>query len=257
MAGSSVRRRSFNPLAYHFDQYRFTGTVTEAGQVTPSLRRIRIRSEEWAEREYIPGQHVRVEILDPLSLHGIVRPAETLRTYTVRDLDPDRGEFELWVHLFDGEGIGLHWARTVTVGDQVRLWGPQGEPGLRRAAAFHLFVGEESGACAFPPLLAALGSDAHTIGVLESDSAGDDVPVSGLDRVVRVHRHGVSAAVSRFLPAAVAELDLPEGPGFAYVAGEARTGQAVRAHLVGERGWSRGAVRVKAFWAPGKRGLHH
>ncbi|GAB3706848.1 siderophore-interacting protein [Nocardiopsis oceani] len=181
-----------------------------------------------------------------------MRPAETLRTYTVRDLEPDRGEFELWVHLFEGEGIGLHWARTVAVGDQVRLWGPQGEPGLRREAAFHLFVGEETGACAFPPLLAALGPDAHTIGVLESDSAGDDVPVSGLDRVVRVHRHGASAAASRFLPAAVAELDLPEGPGFAYVAGEARTGQAVRAHLVGERGWPRDTVRVKAFWASGK-----
>ncbi|MGH3241328.1 MAG: hypothetical protein ACRDNL_13190 [Spirillospora sp.] len=31
--------------------------------------------------------------------------------------------------------------------------------------------------------------------------------------------------------------------------------QAVRAHLVGERGWPRGSVLVKPFWTPGKRGM--
>ncbi|WP_245668028.1 SIP domain-containing protein [Actinomadura macra] len=37
--------------------------------------------------------------------------------------------------------------------------------------------------------------------------------------------------------------------------GEARTVQAVRAHLVGDRGWPRRSVLVKPFWTPGKRGL--
>lgn len=54
---------------------------------------------------------------------------------------------------------------------------------------------------------------------------------------------------------ALRQLDLPAHPGTAYVAGEARACQAVRAHLVRERGWPRAAVRVKAFWAPGQRGL--
>ncbi|MEO3828389.1 SIP domain-containing protein [Actinomadura sp. B10D3] len=38
-------------------------------------------------------------------------------------------------------------------------------------------------------------------------------------------------------------------------AGEARTVQAVRAHLVRERGWPRRSVLVKPFWTPGKRGM--
>ncbi|GAA1115152.1 siderophore-interacting protein [Nocardiopsis metallicus] len=259
-ADQAVRRRSANPLVNHFGQYRSEGVVTEVGEVTPTLRRIRIRSEELIEREYTPGQHVRVEIRDPLSLYGIVRPGETLRTYTIRELSRERGEFELWAHLYEGEGIGLEWARSVRSGDPVRLWGPQGEPELEpevERAPYHLFVGEETGACAFEPLLTELGPNTRTFGVLESDTPEDEVPVSGLGQVVRVHRNGESAASSPLLPAAVAAMELPDEPGFALVAGEARTGQAVRAHLVNERGWPREAVRVKAFWTPGRKGLHH
>jgi NADPH-dependent ferric siderophore reductase len=54
---------------------------------------------------------------------------------------------------------------------------------------------------------------------------------------------------------AVRALDLPAEPGVAYVAGEARTIQAVRAHLVRDRGWSRRDVVTKPFWTPGKTGL--
>jgi NADPH-dependent ferric siderophore reductase len=57
------------------------------------------------------------------------------------------------------------------------------------------------------------------------------------------------------LLAAVEALALPEGAGVAYVAGEAREVQAVRRHLVHDRGWSRRSVLTKPFWAPGKKGL--
>lgn len=257
MVGEGVRRKSVNPLVNHFGRHRSEGVVIEVGRVAASLRRIRIRSKEFTERAYDPGQHVRVELMDPLSLHGVLLPGETLRTYTIRDHAPERAEFELWAHLYDGDGIGLTWARTVEVGAPVRLWGPQGRSDLCPEAPYHLFVGEETGACAFAPLLSALGPHARTFGVLESEGPDDDVPVQGLGKVVRVHRAGASAADSDLLAATVADLDLPAEPGHAYVAGEARSGQRVRAHLVGERGWPREAVRVKAFWTPGKKGLHH
>jgi NADPH-dependent ferric siderophore reductase len=41
----------------------------------------------------------------------------------------------------------------------------------------------------------------------------------------------------------------------AYVAGVARTIQAVRNAFVHERRWPRKAIRTKPFWTPGKRGL--
>jgi hypothetical protein len=69
------------------------------------------------------------------------------------------------------------------------------------------------------------------------------------------YRGDRTAAGSATLVSAVRELPLPAEPGIAYVAGEARTCQAVRAHLIRERGWPRRSVIVKPFWAPGRRGM--
>ncbi|TDC16841.1 SIP domain-containing protein [Actinomadura bangladeshensis] len=68
-------------------------------------------------------------------------------------------------------------------------------------------------------------------------------------------RWDASAADSAALVEAVRGLDLPAEPGIAYVAGEARTVQAVRARLVRERGRPRRSVLVKPFWTPGERGM--
>ena len=54
---------------------------------------------------------------------------------------------------------------------------------------------------------------------------------------------------------AVTCLELPGEPGAAYFAGEAATCVALRRHFIAERGWPRHAVRVKPFWALGRKGL--
>ncbi|MFI0373535.1 siderophore-interacting protein [Actinomadura sp. 1N219] len=92
-------------------------------------------------------------------------------------------------------------------------------------------------------------------GVIEIARPEDRLPLPRGDELTWRHRGDASAAGSETLVDAVRGLELPAEPGVAYVAGEARTVQAVRAHLVGDRGWPRGSVLVKAFWTPGKRGM--
>jgi NADPH-dependent ferric siderophore reductase len=48
---------------------------------------------------------------------------------------------------------------------------------------------------------------------------------------------------------------LPDEPGIAYLAGEARTIQLVRKHLVKDRNWAKRDVVTKPFWTPGRRGM--
>jgi NADPH-dependent ferric siderophore reductase len=223
--------------------------------VAASTRRIRLVADEPITFPYAPGQHVRIQINDPLSVYGILRPAETLRTYTIWRFEPEERALELRAHLYDGDGIGLRWARGARPGDRVTFWWPQGDF-FTRDAPFHVFAGEETAAAAFGPMLRGLDAGARVHGVLESDSAEHDLPMPGPHRLHRVHRAGAPAASSRILLAAVADLDLPGTDGAAYIAGEARTCQMVRDHLVRERGWQRTAVKVKPFWTPGKRGLH-
>lgn len=246
-----------NPLARILAEHYARGTVVDVGPVTATMMRVRIRSAGVAGWDHVPGRHVRVQINDPLSLYGILRPVETLRTYTIWDVSRADHEFELRAHLYEGEGIGLEWFRQLRMGDTVTYWGPQGDFALR-TADFHLFVGEETGACGFGPLLRELPAEARVHGVVESAGSDQDPPLPGPHRLHRVHRAERSAASSETLLRAVQELDLPppEG-GVAYLAGEARSCQAVRTHLVRERGWDRRAITVKPFWTPGKRGLHH
>ncbi|WP_394821701.1 siderophore-interacting protein [Pendulispora albinea] len=248
-------RRTSNPLAMAFAKYKVEATVTEAEQVTPSMRSIRLVADEAIPFHYVPGQHVRVQINDPLSVYGILRPGQTLRTYTIWDFAPEERALELRVHIHGGEGIGLKWAKEVRRGDPVTLWWPQGDFFLREAP-YHLFIGEEAASAAFGPMIRALGDSARVVALLESDSVLHDVPIPGLHALRRVHRHGASAVSSQTLLAALAELDLPDGPGAAYVAGEAKTCQMVRDYLMRERQWARAGIKVKPFWSPGKYGLH-
>lgn len=247
-------RTSRNPLAAVFGKYAMEATVSVAEQVTPAMRRIRLHTDQPVTFPYNPGQHIRIQLKDPLSVTGILHPAETLRTYTIWDLDTARRAIELRIHLYAGDGIGLEWARAARPGDRVTFWWPQSDF-FTREVDFHVFVGDETASAAFGPMIRALDASAEVYGVLESETPEHDLPLPG-PPVRRVHRHGAPAASSRVLLAAVAELDLPGNTGAAYVAGEARTCQMVRDYLVRERNWPRTAIKVKPFWTPGKRGLH-
>ncbi|ACZ88308.1 siderophore-interacting protein [Streptosporangium roseum] len=248
-------RTTRNPLAGVFGKYAVPATITHVEPVTPTMRRIRLETDQPIAFPYTPGQHIRIQLKDPLSMSGILRPSETLRTYTIWDLSPERRTLELRVHLYGGDGIGLRWAHEARPGEAVTFWWPQGDF-FTREAAYHVFIGEETAGAAFGPMIRALGASAEVYGILESEASEHDLPMPGTRPLRRVHRHGAPAASSRVLLAAVAELDLPGNAGAAYVAGEARTCQLVRDFLVRERNWPRTSITVKPFWTPGKRGLH-
>jgi NADPH-dependent ferric siderophore reductase len=93
---------------------------------------------------------------------------------------------------------------------------------------YHVFTGEETAAVAFGAMLRALPPAVPAYGIIEADEPEDRLPLA-------VNCNGST--------------------GKAYLAGEARTIQLLRRHLVTERGWPRQAVRTKPFWTPGRRGL--
>jgi len=228
-----------------------------------------IRVGEVPGLSWEPGQHVRVHVNDLRAPQTWLRPLDLLRTYSIWDYDP-AGTLELRV-LDHGDGPGARWARGLRAGDEIVFGRPEGGFTLRRPAPYHLFVGEETASVPFGPMLRALhgegdgerstpGAEAaaerdgeHSYAVLEVATEQDRLPLRG--EVSWIFRGTASAAASATLVESVRSLDLPDEPGIAYVAGEARTVQAVRAHLVRDRGWPRRSVIVKPFWTPGKRGM--
>ncbi|MEU6554015.1 siderophore-interacting protein [Streptomyces sp. NPDC046915] len=219
------------------DLLMLRGTVTATEPIAARMRRLRIEGDALAGLEVRPGQQVRV----------LVGGGLTRRTYSVWRYEP-AGAVELCVLDHPGAGPGARWGRTAELGDQVRLGRPEGSFVLRRDAAHHVFVGEETACVAFGAMLAALPQDARVSGCVETSTAADRLPLAHADRLDWQKRGGTS------LPEAVRRL-APGPGGVAYVAGEARTVQAVRQVLVREAGWDRRAVLTKPFWAPGRRGL--
>ncbi|GLW63414.1 hypothetical protein Arub01_16580 [Actinomadura rubrobrunea] len=231
------------------------GRVVDVRQAARRMRLVRVTDVPGLD--WTPGQHVRVNVSDPFTARAWLRGmADVLRSYSVWNYDAATGVLELCVMDHDGDGPGARWARTVRPGQEVAFTKPQGRFTVRDDAPYHLFAGEETASVAFGAMLRALPAGADVHGVVEVAGPEDRLRLPLGEKLTWRYRGDAPAASSSSLVAAVRALRLPDGPpGVAYVAGEARTVHAVRAHLVRERGWPRRSVLVKPFWTPGKRGM--
>ncbi|MFI7028247.1 siderophore-interacting protein [Microbispora rosea] len=221
------------------------GTVSEIEQIAERMRRIRITGPDLRDLTWMPGMHTRLRVGDPRSPRSWLRGLR--RTYSIWDYSP-AGRLDLCVLDHPSAGPGAQWARRVRVGDPAALTSPEGRLVLREDARYHLFVGDETATAAFGAMLRALPSSAIVHGAISVGDPGDRLPLDHADRLTWRCRPADLADVTR-------SLELPHTPGVAYLAGEARACQAVRLHLVRERGWPRGSVVVKPFWTPGRRGM--
>jgi NADPH-dependent ferric siderophore reductase len=229
--------------------FSVTGAVTQIDSIGRRMLRIRIEGEDIPRLSWLPGQHVRVHVADIREPRSWLRPRDILRSYSVWQ---HGSGIELCVLDHDGDGPGAQWARQLRAGHRVTFSGPEGSFVLREGS-YHVFAGEETAAVAFGAMLRAVPPAVPVYGILEVDEPEDRLPLGR--ELTWQYRNGQPAAASQTLLEAFTQLQLPSEPGIAYLAGEARTIQLLRRHLVTERGWPRQAVRTKPFWTPGKRGL--
>lgn len=239
------------------DALFLSATVSETEQLTPNMRRVRFAGPRLQGLNWTPGQHVRLQVAGLIDSVLRLRAHDALRTYSIYDVDPTDGTLDIVMldHGYDrdAETPARRWAATVSFGDQVNLTRPQGNFVIRQDAPYHLFAGEETASVAFAAMLRALPSDAVVHGVLEAGDAADHLPLAR--SLTLVERGAASAANSAVLADALRALELPDEPGTAYLAGEARTIQTLRKILINERGWDRRQIRTKPFWTPGRTGM--
>ncbi|MEQ3550303.1 siderophore-interacting protein [Pseudonocardia nematodicida] len=244
--------------------------VTGVEPLTPRMRRITLESDDLVGVvEVAPDQQVKLFFARDGGIPEIPPPPEDgsgvagwyarylavpedrrpwMRSYTVRALAAAAGRMtvDFVVHPDSGHGgPASRWAARAGIGDVVGVLGPA-IAGYRMPSdePVRLLVGDETALPAIGAILETLPAGMCAVAVVEVSGPAEEqtlASAAGVD-VHWVHR-GTGVLLE-----AVREVRLPDGPVFAWVAGEASAVRAVRRHLVDERGIDRGAVAFTGYW---------
>jgi NADPH-dependent ferric siderophore reductase len=227
--------------------------VAGAGPLTPAMRRIELTAPGLDGLRYAPGQDLMLRV--PQAGDRVVN-----RRYTIRSFDPTAAAVTIDVSLH-GAGPGTDWIRAARVGDRIDAIGPRGKITVRPDAAWHLFVGDETGLPGTMAMLEALPTASTARGLLEIDTPADEqglgsgeAPRLGIRWLHRLG-HSVPGDPSLLLEA-LADLELSAGIGHAYVAAEAGVVRRIRRVLT-KRGLREDQISAKAYWRRGLPNAEH
>jgi NADPH-dependent ferric siderophore reductase len=239
-------------------------TVTSVHDVTPTVRRIVLSGTPAAVAAAGPTISLLVprvgdpdprwpsvqrdgRIVWPGGAHGV-----SLRSYTARRQEPDRGEVEI-DFVLHGDGPAATWAGAAGPGTTVAVAG--GGPLGDRPAGWLLLAGDETALPAITRILAAAQPSTRGIALVEVADAAEEQPLPAPEGVtVRwLHRRGTPPGEGTLLTDAVAALARPDGEDvFAWVAAESATVRAVRADLRGRWGLGRAQHHAIGYWRRGR-----
>jgi NADPH-dependent ferric siderophore reductase len=184
----------------------------------------------------------------------------TNRRYTIRSFNAARATVTVDVSLH-GAGPGTDWIRAASAGERIDAIGPRGKITPRLNAAWHLFIGDETGMPGALAMMEALPSGSAVTALFEVDTPADEQePETRQGQPVQLrfaHRLGHSVpGDASLLEEALAEIALPAGPGHAYVAAEAGVVRRIQRTLA-ERGVPPEQISAKAYWRRGLPNAEH
>lgn len=243
-------------------------TVSAVTDVTPLMRRVTLSGDQLEGFTSLGfDDHIKMffppmgETLMPPTIgpEGLVfegaRPP--MRDYTPRRYDPQAKTLEV-DFVLHGDGPASSWASNVKVGDPAVIAGPRGSMVVPDAFDWYLLAGDETALPAIGRRLEELPRGVKALVVIEvATPAEEQALTSAADLEVQwLHRNGVAPGTTSLVIEALRKLTLPEGRGFAFVAGEARIGRDAKHHLIEERGMPSELVKAAGYWAMGEADAH-
>ncbi|WNO74443.1 siderophore-interacting protein [Streptomyces sp. AM8-1-1] len=181
-----------------------------------------------------------------------------MRSYTVREqrrAGDGSSEVDIDFAVHEDGGPACRWAEQAAPGQKVMVLGPAvaDNTSVRcrppQDTDWVLIWGDETALPAAAAILEWLpaGTRAHVW--LEVPHAGDRLDLTtaaDAEITLLVREENAPAAVE-----AVRAAELPDGVGYAWIAGESGSVKALRRHLVGERGMDRRRVTFVGYWRRG------
>src|SRR5204863_673435 len=201
-------------------------TVAAASNVTPQMRRIELSNPALAAFDYLPGQDMALAFSKDDG-------TTVRRRYTIRRFDRNRASLIIDVVLH-GDGPGMRWARAARPGISIDAIGPRGKITLVNEADWHLFAGDATAVPGAFAMMETLPEHVPAHAFLLVDGPEERQPFTGeaSHRTIAWRYETSQMTESSGLVAAVTAVDLPEGQGHAYVAGEVALVSALKAALL-------------------------
>lgn len=256
-----------------------TFEVVRTEQMTPHLIRLVLGGagfDTFTPNEFTDA-YVKIVIVSPdIDVAGLPQPLTldsfsslppeqrpTVRTYTVRHVDPERREICIDFVVHGDQGVAAPWAAAAGPGQPAYLMGPSGAYAPDPAADWHLMAGDEAAVPAISAALEALPDNAIGRVLIEVAGPDDEVPLKKPDGVeVRwIHRGGRADLVDDDqagdrapLIAAVKETAWLPGQVQVFIHGEAQTVMHnLRPYIRKERGVpAKWASSISGYWRRGR-----
>lgn len=250
---------------YHEDY--FFSRVRTAERLTPSMIRVILEVEgaerlvetghadEWIRLAFAPDDETPVSL--PMLTNGKWgRPdgsrACPNRPYTIRRWDRARAEMVVDLVVHEG-GVGASWALAAKPGDMVGLCNPEGRYRLPVAAQWIVLLCDITGLPAAARILEELTGDiAVKVHVELPDIADSQTLTSQADMCVSWYdSFGKDGAASR-LDDIARGIQLPDGPGYIWIAGEATCVSESRKHFRDVLGFDKQRITAVGYWILGQ-----
>lgn len=210
--------------------------VARVAALTPGMRRVTFSGEALADFSSLSfDDHVKFMFTG-------AGGEQVRRDYTPRRFDREARELDI-DFVLHGHGQAAAWARGATVGQRALIGGPRGSMIIPRELDWHLLAGDASALPAIARRLEELPATARAFVLVLHE--GERLELAG---PAQAELHWLASGEEMI--AALRELALPEGSGFAWGAGEAALMARVRQALL-EKGLPRQAARVSAYWKHG------
>lgn len=243
--------------------------VCDIQDTTPRLRRISLKHEVLKEiGSLAPGAHFKVLIpamkgqqttLPDLSSGRPHWPdpqnKPIIRTYTVRNLDSERGILNVEFVLHGDIGPASAWAAQALINDYLGI-------GIKKSgktiewADWYLFAGDETAIPAIATILEALPAESSGIALLEVDGPSDIFPINTKSSVeVRwLTRDGILPQHSDKLLIAIKDVVISNTIRYlryVWMAGEHNMIKALRKYATEQLGLDRDQLHATAYWTAG------
>ncbi len=255
----------------YVEDYFFAETVSVV-RLSPSMMRVVVRvdggerllssghPDEWVRLALQPNPETPITLPVLMDNGKWGRPDGSKhcpnRPYTIRRWDAKRCEMTIDLVVHEG-GVAATWAINAKVGDVVGICNPEGRFWMPKGSEWLLMLTDITGLPAVGRVLEELPAGLRTIVHVEVPSEADRQQIETAAEV-SLHWHACHgpkperAGYTELSRIAGEIRELPQGPGYIYIAGEAKAVSDCRKHFRDVLGFDKNRIDAIGYWIEGQ-----